>query len=282
MPSTYAHLTLGNATLEAIKNSKSESSTEIFKLIEKHKQLFWIGLDGPDIFFYYKALKKNPIKERAYAIHREQSSVFLGTAATKIQSAADKDAALAYLLGFCCHFSLDSEAHSYVEHFLTTRKITHSEIETSLDTYLMAKNNINSRKYNATSHLDYGEKEFTPIAHIYGYQPSDVETTLKSAHFYNQMFMPSLFKNIAAPLVMKAAGLYEDMHGLLIVNKHSPHCQESNVELEKILYNTVPIALDLVENFHQHITLGTKLSPRFDRTFGPYEPYMEHLLKIDK
>ena len=46
---------------------------------------------------------------------RAEGEVFFTRARTVVENAPDKDAALAYALGFVCHFALDSTCHPYVE-----------------------------------------------------------------------------------------------------------------------------------------------------------------------
>ena len=51
MPTTYAHYKFGKEVLSALPRPLQNS-------IEAHRELFDIGLHGPDILFYYNALKK--------------------------------------------------------------------------------------------------------------------------------------------------------------------------------------------------------------------------------
>lgn len=46
MPSMYAHFVFG-------KNVYQKLPSDIKKIIKEHRELFFIGLHGPDIFFYY-------------------------------------------------------------------------------------------------------------------------------------------------------------------------------------------------------------------------------------
>lgn len=60
MPTTYAHYKFGKEVLSALPRPLQNS-------IEAHRELFDIGLHGPDILFYYNALKKDPM--RTWGIH---------------------------------------------------------------------------------------------------------------------------------------------------------------------------------------------------------------------
>ena len=57
-------------------------------------------LHGPDLMFYYKALQSNPVNRLGNAMHEQKGEVFFTRARTVVENAPDKDAALAYTLGF--------------------------------------------------------------------------------------------------------------------------------------------------------------------------------------
>ena len=52
MPTTYAHYRFGKEVTEALPRGLQNT-------IEYHRDLYDIGLHGPDILFYYKALKSS-------------------------------------------------------------------------------------------------------------------------------------------------------------------------------------------------------------------------------
>ena len=52
MPSTYAHYRFGQEVLKELPN-------DIKKIIIENKELYDIGLHGPDLLFYYLPLKNN-------------------------------------------------------------------------------------------------------------------------------------------------------------------------------------------------------------------------------
>ena len=55
MPASYTHQQFGNQVLNKLEN------TTIKKIINDNLNLYNIGLQGPDILFFYQPLKKNPI-----------------------------------------------------------------------------------------------------------------------------------------------------------------------------------------------------------------------------
>ena len=66
MPGTYAHYAFGKKFLAQLDD-------EI-----KNMDLFFIGLHGPDILFYYKPLiYNNPTSKLGHKIYNENSNIFL-------------------------------------------------------------------------------------------------------------------------------------------------------------------------------------------------------------
>ena len=57
MPTTYAHYRFGKEVTEALPRGLQNT-------IEYHRDLYDIGLHGPDILFYYKALKATRLISR--------------------------------------------------------------------------------------------------------------------------------------------------------------------------------------------------------------------------
>ena len=123
MPSTYAHRRFGADVLALLPDGLRATP-------EQHRELYDIGLHGPDLMFYYKALQTNPVNRLGNAMHEEKGEVFFTRARTVVENATDKSAALAYALGFVCHFALDSTCHPYVEAYVRESGVGHCEIET--------------------------------------------------------------------------------------------------------------------------------------------------------
>lgn len=96
MPSTYAHYRMGQEVIKQVSSPARD-------IIMKHKQLYDIGLHGPDILFYYYPLVTNPVNAIGYGLHERSGKYFFGKATEIIETASDKEAALAYIYGFICH-----------------------------------------------------------------------------------------------------------------------------------------------------------------------------------
>ncbi|MDO5134661.1 MAG: zinc dependent phospholipase C family protein [Eubacteriales bacterium] len=138
MPTTYTHDLFGKKVYRKLPE-------EMQKVIRRHKDLYRIGLQGPDILFYYM-LSKNPVTAFGVGMHRERACVFFQQGMAQVREKGDP-ALLTYLLGFGCHYLLDSACHPYVDQVDASGAMTHTLLEKEFDRYLMHMTNKNPYSY---------------------------------------------------------------------------------------------------------------------------------------
>ena len=68
--------------------------------METNRELFDIGLHGPDILFYYRALIPNSVSGQGYGMHKQMADLFFERAKKVIADADDKTMSRAYIYGF--------------------------------------------------------------------------------------------------------------------------------------------------------------------------------------
>ena len=88
MPTTYAHYKFGKEVMSALPRPLQNA-------VENNRELFDIGLHGPDILFYYRALVKNPVSGQGYELHEKMADEFFEHAAQVIRKAENPAAARA-------------------------------------------------------------------------------------------------------------------------------------------------------------------------------------------
>lgn len=137
MPAVAAHYLLGQIVYENLE-------PKIKKLITDHKSLFDIGLQGPDILFFYKPLIKNRISTLGHNIHKEKAERFFVKALNK--KAIKKEKLLVYLFGICCHYSLDRAFHPYVTGRSET-ETEHQAIEADFDYEIIKRYNLSIKRH---------------------------------------------------------------------------------------------------------------------------------------
>ena len=128
MPTTYAHDLFGREVYRRLPS-------DMKGLIRRHGDLYRIGLHGPDILFYYM-VSKNPVTQFGIDMHREKAKAFFEEGMSQVRRNKD-EALLAYLLGFGCHYMLDSACHPYVNRMAEEGVIPHIVLEKEFDRVLM-------------------------------------------------------------------------------------------------------------------------------------------------
>ena len=243
MPSTYAHRRFGANVLEHLPD-------ELRAQLEQNRELYDIGLHGPDLLFYYHAAKSNPVGALGNAMHEEPGRVFFDRARRVVHCEADRDAALAYALGFVCHFALDSTCHPYVEQFTRESGVTHCEIETEFDNMLLRRDGYDPLNFFTASHIHPSEQNAKAIAPFYeGISEQVALDSLKG---------------------MKVVGKYDMLHGLVANPQPNPKCVESGKRLEELYAQALPLAETLILEFVAKLDTEEPLDKAYDHTFGEF------------
>ena len=236
MPSTYAHRCFGADVLTQLPEA-------LQKKIEPYRALYDIGLHGPDLLFYYKALQSNPVNRLGNAMHEQPGTVFFERARGVIRNAKNRDAALVYALGYICHFALDSTCHPYVEQYVRTSGVSHCEIETEFDNQLLRRDE--------------------------GVTVDEVYQAMTGMVFVHKMLLASNpVKRWVVLTAIRAAGKWEFMHGLVANPQPNPQCTESGKQLDALYQSAIPLAVRLINEYVAGLDTDAPLDAAYQHTFG--------------
>ena len=125
MPAAFAHDLYGRKVY-------MEADPVIKRIIKKERYCFLLGVHGPDILFFYKALGKNKVNQKGVRMHGEPAAKLMERGRMLVREAETKDERdemIAYLMGVACHFCLDNRVHAYVNAEEKRTGITHAEID---------------------------------------------------------------------------------------------------------------------------------------------------------
>lgn len=270
MPSTYAHYKFGKTVLE-------QYPAPLAKIVREHRQLYNIGLHGPDILFYYRALTNNPVNAVGFGMHAKSAREFFAPAKQAYAAAEDKGAALAYLLGFVCHFALDSACHGYIENKIAVSGVTHTEIESEFDRSLLLQDGREPLSAKLTYHIVPSEKNARVIAPFFaGVSAKQVQKALRSMLFYNELLRaPHQPKRGFVRLCLRLTGNFKEMHGMMLAKQPIPACEDSCLRLSKLMDKAVVRCVLLSENVAAYVKGEEELLPEFNKTFGPPENWRD-------
>ena len=240
--------------------------------LEAHRELYDIGLHGPDVLFYYHAEKSTPVAALGNAMHDEPGRTFFDRARRVVHEEADREAALAYALGFVCHFALDSTCHPFVEQFTRESGVTHCEIETEFDNMLLRRDGYDPLTFFTASHIHPSAENARVIAPFY--KDISEQTALESlkgmilVHKVLQASNP--VKRWVVLTGMKVLGKYDGMHGLVANPQPNPQCTESNRKLDALYAKALPLAERLILEYVAKLDTDEPLDAAYDHTFGEF------------
>ncbi len=261
MPASYTHFNFGQEVFEVLPK-------EIKEIISPNIKAYYIGLNGPDIFFYYKPLSSNSINRYGHRLHREAAYEFLNNAKGYIRETKD-EVSFAYILGFICHFILDSQCHPYISEAMRRSKISHAEIEAEFDGFLMRRNNLNPRRHSAGEHIADDRVIASHISPFYEkIKDDEIYKCLKSVRFYNKLLLSSNnFKKCFIKGALKIIKGGESFSNMIINDNPNPKCKKINEDLLILKENAIDEAVHNIEKYYYAVKDNNKLSERFNCNF---------------
>ena len=145
MPGMITHYLCGELCLGRLQES------EMGGVIKRHRQIYNLGTQGPDFFFFYiPCLIKPRLYRLGNVMHNSNVGQFfrsLFTNTMKLEG-SERDAALSYICGYLTHYALDTNTHPYIYYrsgFKTEGdsrpslhySIMHRKFETNLDILML-------------------------------------------------------------------------------------------------------------------------------------------------
>lgn len=236
----------------------------MYQKIESATDLFYIGLHGPDILFYYKPLFSNKINEVGYELHNTSGKDFFTNFDYIVQKSDEGDAkALAYLYGMLCHYALDSTCHKFVGQFEAETGVSHVEIEVEFDRMLMLKDGRDPLHQSLTDHIVPSPENAECISKFYNpITPKEIEKSLHSMISYNHLLLaPKKAKRTAVYFLMAVTGNYHNMHGMIVNLQPNSQCEFSNKKLYQLYGQAEETALSLICSYPSFL-----YKPSFEET----------------
>lgn len=262
MPAFYAHSRFGDRV-------EGKMEGEIKELIQKYRRQFEIGLQGPDLFFFYRAYASNPVSRFGIYLHGVSAYPFFKYGIKIVKKEGRDSPEYAYLMGFLCHFVLDSECHPYVGEMIEKTGVQHMEIEEEFEKFLLRMDRRNPFTYPIAKLVPTDKVTAKAIAKFY--QPMDRRTVrgaLRWLKFVKKLFTQEKpWKQKGINEIMKAVGKYEQYKGVMNQLKDNLDCRESNLGLLKRSNQAEELAVQMLSALDRCIQTGKALPERLDRNF---------------
>lgn len=261
MPAFYAHDRFGKEVITLLRG-------EIKEVCVKYFNEFALGLQGPDFLFFYKPLSKNKVNQLGHQMHKLHCSSILKKMLEEVRMRGVKSSTYAYVLGFICHFILDSECHPYVADMMEYLQLGHLDIEAEFEKYLLYKDNQKPEEYR----LDKLVEEPLDIISLQRLYPSlkvsEMEAAIHDLKKYKKFLCaPHHIKRTLITTGLKISGNYKSLKGVMLSAKLNPKCNHCNEGLWHRYENAKSIAVEMLNDFHHSVVEGKELNARFDRSF---------------
>ncbi len=164
--------------------------------IKLNKSALLIGAQGPDIFFFHRALpwqSGKTLRKVGSAMHRADPALLFDKLYEYCETAENKSVAKSYAFGFILHYSLDRICHPFV-YFLQNRitqrnekenpHCAHNTVEYSLDSLMISRyfGEKRPKGFDTAALLDYSEDEkeqcAKAVSYISGVPPKEAQTAI--------------------------------------------------------------------------------------------------------
>ena len=261
MPAMAAHYYFGQAVLD-----RMDPGLRAF--IRENKNAYDLGLQGPDLLFYYQPYHVHPVNRYGRDIHEASAEQFISLAIKALKPMPDEYAE-AYLYGFTCHFILDSVFHPEVNTYSETIA-GHLKLETELDRLVLEKRGHRpAYLFRRFTLLPPPPDRADALALIYPLTTrGQLEKALRSFRRYSRLiYSPKSGKLYIARLLEKITGAHGLFTGLIMSRKKDRRLYEKAGELYSLFPRAVEEALSSVDSLHAAIRDAVPLSPRFAYQF---------------
>ena len=264
MPTTYTHWHFGKECIEILPD-------ELKKIVDDHRDLYDIGVHGPDIFFY--DLLHKDVSKYASTAHTDTAMLFFENAAEVYAQYDEKDEMMAYILGFLTHFVLDSTCHGYIERKAEVSGITHNVIEAEYDGHMIR---LDGRAVNLVDRVESIRPNRHNAMIISYFFPHDTGTIYRMIRW--QKFLlgfiscVSDFKRKTLEYLLLKMNK-KDYHDLIVQKEEAEECRDSNLRLDKLRKVALKRFPVLLQNLLNYFNGEEELDKYFSHDFGPWKTY---------
>lgn len=261
MPSVYAHYRFGAQLITRL-------SQPISRTIGRFRQLYDMGLHGPDIFYYQSTLLPGTGMKLGNKFHTQTGKVFFEHVCRSIRL-RPSEGAMAYLYGVLAHYALDSLSHPFINRMAGQGKATHNQIETEFDRFLLERDGKKPpHMQDLSGHIKLTPGECQTVAGFYTHVGAGTvkKCVANMASATKLLVMPKsghrrLMEKTVSMLSPRAAGRVMPLHP----NRGCSELDPSLLRLYEMAMDRYPV---LLEQIRAHLRKNAPLGTDFSVPFG--------------
>lgn len=262
MPADYAHNRFGDLVRERLKDP-------VRRAVCASPDCYAIGLQGPDIFFFYNPFRDNAVGDCGNAIHAAPGRALFEPAAAILREAGS-EARRSYLAGLLCHFVLDSACHPFINEQVAQRRVLHTELEADFERALMVSEGVDMDRLRPLEAIRPRRAHAAAIAPFYPARTAqEIYKSYRAMRLCKKLlWAPNANRNALLLRLMHKIGLDEEICQIVVSKQPNPNCAEASARLLQLFHKAVPEAAAVIEGFFEAAEQGKELGARFDVTFG--------------
>ena len=262
MPALYAHYNFG---IKVSNNIDWDLRDRLVKYVSQYET----GLQGPDLFFFYKPYSSNKVGEYGHKVHSQVARDFFENAVKVVREKGFDSHEYGYINGVICHYILDSKCHPFINSWEAETGVSHMEIEEEFEKYMLRLNERDPFEFSGNVLISPEETTAKAIEPFYDeINLNEVYKSIGWMKFIKTLFCaPGHTKYEWLHRIMRWLGKEEKWKYLIHQRVDNPVCEPFNKKLHELFVEAVPEAVEAVRSFENAVVNGTPLSERFDRTF---------------
>lgn len=235
MPAILAHFQFGMEVLEKLQG-------EALAVVQRNIDEYTLGLQGPDVLFFYKPYTGTYISKTGSLIHTKAGKYFFEKG--KMSSDKFKDESLvAYLIGCVCHFCFDKNAHPFVNEKAPASKL-HHKLEAEFDLYISKKY---GHSYPRNSCLPKKVKNDSALGDVYNLSGRKFSASLSDMRRYSAILENRKLIENAEKLIGKRA-VFSCMSPPVV-----PVYKEETDILDTIMHSSVEECIGMINTLYKYI-----------------------------
>lgn len=261
MPSNYAHYRFGVQLLAGMPD-------DVRRTVQRFRQMYDVGLHGPDMFFFYNILMDTPTGRLGNRFHHQTGAEFFSAVARRYRL-EPSEAGLSYICGLLAHYALDSRCHPLVKQACAEGRPSHVQIETEFDRYLLVQDGKvppQTQDYSGHMHLTPGECR-TAARLLPGVKPIQIRRSLGRMALCTRLLAAP--QGLICRMRDTAVALTgNQFSGSIMGPDPDPQCAHLDGALGKLYDQALAEYPKLLEQLRDHLNhktpLGADFSPQFE------------------
>ena len=258
MPSTYAHYRFGCQMLNQMPG-------DIRRVAKRFRQLFDMGLHGPDLLFFGLTLPSKAMHP-GRKFHHQTGADFFARVCRSLRLDPN-EAGLAYLYGLLCHYCLDSLCHPFIREQAERGSCSHPRIEAEFDRFLLEKDGkIPPHTQDLSPHIRLTPGECETVTRFYpGISAGQIRLCVQNMRLFTKLM--AVPEGVGRKLVQGSMGLAAKKDHVIPASP-DPGCTELDGALLALYDRAAELFPEMLAQLVAHMTYNAPLAEAFSPIFG--------------